>query len=86
MYYFSCLGGIGTDSLKSMSGHDTLNLCFSIRWDLWVMYCIRVRLGNETFMHDFSCLGGTSVFSKNSAPVPVTLDLCFCFWWDLQVT
>jgi hypothetical protein len=33
-HYFSCLGGLGAVSIKSVSGHVTPNLCFRIRWDL----------------------------------------------------
>jgi hypothetical protein len=36
MHYFSCSGGTRTYSTKSVSGHVTANLCFYIRWDLWV--------------------------------------------------
>jgi hypothetical protein len=35
-YYVSCSGGTGMDSTKSAPGHVTPNLCFYIRWDLWV--------------------------------------------------
>jgi hypothetical protein len=34
---FFMQGGTGTDSTKSALGHVTPNLCFCIRWDLWVM-------------------------------------------------
>jgi hypothetical protein len=36
MHYFSCLCGTGTKSIKSTSGHITLNLCFCIMCDVWV--------------------------------------------------
>jgi hypothetical protein len=32
--YFSCSGGFGAVSIKSVSGHVTPKLCFWIRWDL----------------------------------------------------
>jgi hypothetical protein len=32
----SCSGGIGMDSTKSVWGHVKPNLCFCIRWDLYV--------------------------------------------------
>jgi hypothetical protein len=35
-HYFSCLGGLDAVSIKSVSGHVTLNLYFCIRWDLQV--------------------------------------------------
>jgi hypothetical protein len=34
---FFKLGWTGTDSIKSVTQHITSNLCFFIRWDLWVM-------------------------------------------------
>jgi hypothetical protein len=34
---FLCSGDSGKDSTKSVSGHITPNLCFCIRWNLWVM-------------------------------------------------
>jgi hypothetical protein len=43
---FSCSGGSGIDSTKSMTGHVTSNLCFYIRWDLQAQraFCVsRVR-------------------------------------------
>jgi hypothetical protein len=33
---FFMLGGTDTDSIKSVSGHVTLNLCFCIWWDMQV--------------------------------------------------
>jgi hypothetical protein len=35
-HYFSCSGGTGTNSTKSVSEHVTPNLCFCIWWDLWI--------------------------------------------------
>jgi hypothetical protein len=34
---FFLLGGTDMDYAKSVPGHGTPNLCFCIRWDLWVM-------------------------------------------------
>jgi hypothetical protein len=59
-HYFSCLGGPGADSTKIVSGHVTLNLCFYIWWDLWVMLCILVCTGHEASTHYFSCSAGPS--------------------------
>jgi hypothetical protein len=55
---FLCSGGPDAVFIKSMSGHDTLNLYFCIRWDLHVMLCVPVLLGQETSTHYFSCSGG----------------------------
>jgi hypothetical protein len=37
MHYFSCSGGTGIDSIKSVLARVTPNLCFCILWDLRVM-------------------------------------------------
>jgi hypothetical protein len=42
-HYFLCSGWTGAVSIKSASGHVTLNLCFCIKWDLLVMCCIPVQ-------------------------------------------
>jgi hypothetical protein len=49
-HYFSCSCGTDTNSTKSTLGHVTPNLCFSIRWDMRVMWCIPVHLGREMIM------------------------------------
>jgi hypothetical protein len=36
MHYFCCSGGTDTNSIKNALGHIMSNLCFCIRWDLWV--------------------------------------------------
>jgi hypothetical protein len=36
MHSFSCSGGTGTDLTQSAQGHVMPNMCFCIRWDLWV--------------------------------------------------
>jgi hypothetical protein len=36
-HYYSCSGGTGTDSTKSVRGHIALNLFFCIWRYLWVM-------------------------------------------------
>jgi hypothetical protein len=82
-HYFSCLGGPSADPNKSMLGHVTPNMCFSIRWDLWVTYCILVRSRHEMSMHLFSCSGGPGEDPSKSAPGHVTPNLCFCIRWDL---
>jgi hypothetical protein len=47
-HHFCCLGGSGAVKIKIAPGHVILNLCFLIRWDLWVTLCILVRPGRET--------------------------------------
>jgi hypothetical protein len=44
---------------KSAPGNVMLNLCFCIRWDQRVKYCLPVRPVSETSTHCFSCSGGT---------------------------
>jgi hypothetical protein len=45
---FSSSGGPSAISIKSVTGHVTLNLSLSIQFDLWVMCCIPVHLCHET--------------------------------------
>jgi hypothetical protein len=73
------------DLTKSESGHVSQNFCFSIRWDLWVMYCIPMRLGHKSPTHYYSCLGGTGTDLTKSAPGLVMPSLCFCIRWELRV-
>jgi hypothetical protein len=51
--YFSCSGGPSAVFIKSTPGHNALNLCFSIRRDLWVTQCVLVHLGCETSAYYF---------------------------------
>jgi hypothetical protein len=44
---FFMLGRIDTDLTKCASGKVIPNLCFCIRWHLWVTYCIPVRVGTK---------------------------------------
>jgi hypothetical protein len=39
------------DSVESAMGHVMLNLCFCIRWDMWVMQCILVHPGGGGAKH-----------------------------------
>jgi hypothetical protein len=71
---------------KNAPGHVKPNLCFCIRWDLRVMWCIPVRQGCEMSMRYFSCLGGTRTDTTRSTLGHVTPNLCFYIWWDVQVT
>jgi hypothetical protein len=74
MHYFSCFGGTGMDSIKTVKGHITSNLYFSIWWDLRFMLCILVQPGHETLTNNFSCSGGTSTDLTKSAPGHVTME------------
>jgi hypothetical protein len=56
---FSYLGETSTNVIKSMLGHVVPNLCFCIRWDLQVTFCIVVRPRRKMLMHHFSCSGGS---------------------------
>jgi hypothetical protein len=55
---FLCSGGPGAVSIKGVPGHVTLIMCFFIRWDPWVTYCISVHPGRGMSTHYFSCRGG----------------------------
>jgi hypothetical protein len=54
---------------KSSLGQVTLKLCFCIRWDMRVTYCIPLRLGHEMSMHYFSCSCGTVQIPQKAHPV-----------------
>jgi hypothetical protein len=58
MHYLSCSCGPSAYPTKYVSGHVTPNLCFYIRLNLLVTYCVPVRPGHETSTHFFSCSGG----------------------------
>jgi hypothetical protein len=66
-HYFSCSGGLDTDSTKSAPGHVMPNLSFQIRLDLWVMSCILLHPGHETSTQYISCSGGPGTDSTKSA-------------------
>jgi hypothetical protein len=66
---------------KSAFGHVTLNLCFRIRWDLWVMWSILVHLRHESSRHYFSCLGGTGTDVTKNASGHVMPNLCCWILW-----
>jgi hypothetical protein len=57
MHYFSCSCGHDADSIKSVLGHVTSNLCFYIWWDSIksVTLCIPVRPRREMSTNSFSC-------------------------------
>jgi hypothetical protein len=66
-HYFSHLGGPSAVSKNGPSVHIMTNLCFCIRWDLRVTYCILVRLHRKISMHYFSCSGGPGMDSTKIA-------------------
>jgi hypothetical protein len=80
-HHFSCLGGSGTDSTKSASGHITQNMFFCIWWDLRVTYCILAHPCHETLLRYFSYLGWTGTDLTKSTLGHVTLNLCFASSW-----
>jgi hypothetical protein len=55
------------DLTTSAPGLIAPNLCFCIRWDLWVTYCIPVYSGCETLRHYFHARVGPDRFDKKSA-------------------
>jgi hypothetical protein len=63
-----------------------MNLCFGIRWDLWVTLCILVYPGREMSAHYFLCLGGPSAVSSKSLPRHVIPNWGSCIRWDMWVT
>jgi hypothetical protein len=76
-HYFSCSSEPGVEPTKSTMQHVTLNLCFYIRCDLWVMYYVQVHLGPKTSKHYFSCSFGPSADPIKSTLGHVTPNLCF---------
>jgi hypothetical protein len=68
VHYFSCSGGSSMDFTNSVLGHVTPNLCFSIRCDLRVMYCILLHLEHEISTHYFACSRGPSAVSTKTCP------------------
>jgi hypothetical protein len=62
---------------KKRDGHDTLNLCFCIQWDLWDTYCILMHPECKISTHYFSFSGGPGAVSIKSIPGYVMPNLCF---------
>jgi hypothetical protein len=84
IHYFSCSGGPGADTTKSVPGHVMINLCFHIWRDLRVTYCILLHLGREISTHYFACSGGAGTDFTKNAPGDITPNLCFCIRRDMQ--
>jgi hypothetical protein len=74
---FLCSSGPVVVSIKSAMGHDTLNLCFCIQWDLWDTYCILMHPECKISTHYFSFSGGPGAVSIKSIPGYVMPNLCF---------
>jgi hypothetical protein len=60
-------GGTSMDSTKTSSGHIMWNLCFCIRWDLWLTSCIPVHPWREMSTHYFSFSGAWCGFHNKCA-------------------
>jgi hypothetical protein len=77
MYYFSCLGGTGTGSTKSASGHVTPNLCFlhPMRSVGHVVHASASRSQNVNPV--FFMLRGSGAVSIKIPPGNVTPNMCF---------
>jgi hypothetical protein len=56
------------DPIKSVLKYVMSNMCFCIRCDLLIMYCIWVRPRCESSMHYFGCSGGPGADATRSAP------------------
>jgi hypothetical protein len=68
-HYFSRSGGPGAVSIKSASGHLTLNLCFCIHWDLWVTLCIPACPTRQMSTHYFRARVGPVRFLQKARRV-----------------
>jgi hypothetical protein len=68
MLYFSCLGGIGKDYTKSMSGTCYTEHVFLHPVGAAGHVVHSVRPGRETSERYFSCLCGTKMDSPKSKP------------------
>jgi hypothetical protein len=75
VHYFSCSGGIGTDSAKRVMEDIMSNIL-----------CSMVHPGRETLKHHFSCSGGTGLDCKKGTPEYGTFNMCFSVRWDRRVT
>jgi hypothetical protein len=59
--------------------HFTLDLCFSIRWDLRVTSYISVGLGHESSTQYYLCSVGLGMDSTKSVSGHVTPNLCVLY-------
>jgi hypothetical protein len=75
-YYYSSLSGPDAVSIKCAPGHVMPNLCFYIRWDLPVSYCIPMCLEHEMSKHHSSCSHGPGVVSIKRVPGHIMPSLC----------
>jgi hypothetical protein len=77
-HYFSFSCGTSTDSIESVPGHVTRNLCSAsdgICGSRSALRCVRAR---ETSTRYFSRSVGTGMDSTKSVPGHITPNLCFC--------
>jgi hypothetical protein len=77
---FLCSGGTGKDSTTGVSGQVMPNLCFCIRWDLQVTWCIQVLTRHKMSTQYFSCLGGSGVASKKAHDTRYAELVVFILW------